>query len=122
MESMKMNFDVLLNNRPENIQLTAKALREVIISELPELNENIYGGKKVQNALYSKHDPNRVVCGMQTNNNYCMLYLHKTNDVDTGNLKLEGKGKHAKHVKYTNPDEINKPLIKKILKDINQIL
>ena len=118
---MEKTFETMIVERPEAIQATANKLRNIIFSTLTDIEENIYGGKKVQNALYSKGGPRNVVCGIQTNDDYCIFYLHKTDQVDTGDLKLEGSGKHAKHIKFHSVDEIEVQLIQKVLNNIYEI-
>jgi DNA helicase IV len=113
-----MTFEIIKKDRPESIRKTAQKLRNIIFETLGDIDENIYGGKKVQNALYSKGDPNNVVCGIQTNDKYCLFYLHKTDVVNTDGLKLEGKGKHAKHVKFASAAEIDENLIRRVLTEI----
>lgn len=116
-----MTFEEMIKERPEDVRNTAFRLRKYVVETLPNVDENIYGGKKVQNALYSKESANRVVCGIQANDNFCMLYLHKTDEVNTDSLKLEGKGKHAKHVKFKSPNEVDGLNLSKILESIYQI-
>lgn len=117
-----MTFDIIKKDRPENVQKTAQKLRDIIFETLNDIDENIYGGKKVQNALYSKGDPNKVVCGIQTNDNYCIFYLHKTDIIETGDLKLEGSGKHAKHVKFYSPHEVDSQIIQSVITQIYEAI
>ena len=119
---MEKTFELMIENRPKVIQSTANKLREIILNSLDDIEENIYGGKKVQNALYSKKgNTQKVVCGIQTNDNYCIFYLHKTDQVDTNAFKLEGSGKHAKHVKFQSLHEVEPQSIQKVLTQIYEI-
>jgi hypothetical protein len=117
-----MTFEIIKKEKPKEVQQAAQTLRDLIFESLDGIEENIYGGKKVQNALYSKKgDTKKVVCGIQTNQNFCIFYLHKTEKVDCTGLKLEGSGKHAKHVKFASANEIDPKIIRRILKDISDI-
>ncbi|MGK7396630.1 MAG: DUF1801 domain-containing protein [Candidatus Cyclobacteriaceae bacterium M3_2C_046] len=116
-----MNFTQILEGKPATVRQAAIKLRELIMDHLPQLDENIYGGKKVKNALYSKASPSRVVCGIQTSSQYCMLYLHKTDQVDTNGLKLEGKGKHARHVKFNSAEEVDPGQVIPVIQSIEKV-
>jgi len=112
-----MTLEETLANRPQPIQKTATQLKKLILDTLPDLNEHVYG-KKIHTILYSKENPNQVICGIQTSEKQCLLFLHKTEGINTTGLKLEGKGKSAKHVKYNQSSEIDGALIKEILRAI----
>lgn len=95
-------FDALLAPFPETTQHTGAGLRALIRRTFPDFDEHIYGGKAVGNALYSRDSPNRVLCGIQPAEDHCKLYVHHVSDVQLPGIKLEGRGKHARHVKvYT---------------------
>jgi hypothetical protein len=113
-----MIFEDIINNRPAKIGKIAFLLRKIIFESLTNIDERIYGGKKVQNALYSTGGSGNVICGIQASENYCILYIHKSNQVDTSGLKLEGSGKYAKHIKFKNAEEIDQNKIGAVLKHI----
>ena len=71
----------------------------------PDADENVYGGLKMANVLYSVGSDTNVFCGIQPANDRCKLYLHHVRPGDVPDLKIEGSGKHARHVKVaTNSD------------------
>ena len=68
------------------------------------LTKVIYGGKVVQNVLYSIDDPNNVICGIQPGKDKVIFYIHNITEADSDVLKLEGKGKANRHVKLIELD------------------
>ena len=57
-------------------------------------------------AYYFVGDYNNAVGVIGTAKDHCKLFLHHTDHINTAGLQLEGKGKHAKHVKIFSLDEI----------------
>lgn len=98
-EGAKRTFDDLLANHPAPVQELCRTLRGLVQETLPQAVEGIYGGAKVGLALYSVGDANKVVCGIQPSGDDCLFYLHDLQPEDSPRLKLEGKGKHALHVR-----------------------
>ncbi|OSZ82864.1 hypothetical protein CAP35_06255 [Chitinophagaceae bacterium IBVUCB1] len=113
-----MTFDTLIEGRPENLKKTAMQLKGLALRVDKLIVETIYGGSKSKVALYSKGGPNNVLFGIQLNDKYCILYLHHTESADTMSLKLEGEGKHAKHVKITDITPELEAELKQVMKNI----
>ncbi|GAB3327528.1 hypothetical protein GCM10027429_01400 [Marivirga atlantica] len=112
-----MNLEDTLTERPKLIQEVAILLKKIIQKNFPDLEEHVYGNK-IFTVLYSKENPTQVVCGIQTSEKHCLLFLHKTGEVDTNGLTLEGKGKSAKHVKFRLPKEIDEKVLTCVLSQI----
>lgn len=106
--------DVLAPQKPE-IRRIAERLREIVRDVLPDAHEGIYGGAKVRMALYSLEDENDVVCAIQPAADRCMLYVHRVTADDSPDLKLEGKGKSNRHVKFRGADEVEPEPIRALL-------
>ncbi len=88
-----MTIEEMLASQPQPVAAVARRLRAIVREELPEADENLYGGKAVQNVLYSLGGTNKVVCGFQpSEKGYCIVYLHHITAEDSQVLKLEGKG------------------------------
>lgn len=98
-------FEALIAPFSADVQAIAERLRGLIGEGLPEAAENIYGGAKVGNALYSIGDPNHVICGIQPDADLCRLYVHNVHNLKHPEFKIEGSGKHARHVKVRGVDE-----------------
>lgn len=96
-----MEFADILENRPAELQELAQDVRSILLKIDKRIDENVYGGKKVRIALYSIGGDTQVLYGLSIGKDHVQLYLHHADKpgVDVAGLKLEGKGKHAKHVK-----------------------
>lgn len=99
-------FDELIKPYSADVQAIARWLRGLIQEVLPDAAENIYGGTKIGNALYSIGDPNNVICGIQPAAELCRLFVHSVHDARHRELKIEGSGKNARHVKVR---QVGKP-------------
>ena len=90
-------------SQPQPVAAVARRLRAIVREELPEADENLYGGKAVQTVLYSLGGTNNVVCGFQpSGKGYCIFYLHHITAEDSSVFKLEGKGGGNRHVKFSD--------------------
>lgn len=98
-------FDLLVKPFSSEIRAIAEWLRVLLVSEFPQLEENIYGGSKVAHALYSIGGTERVAVGIQPGARYVKLFLHDPEHLPETQFKLEGKGKHMRHIKlYAIPE------------------
>ncbi|WP_100655991.1 DUF1801 domain-containing protein [Alteromonas flava] len=104
---------------PGNIKTTAQQLRSIINQTLPMLTETVSGGLKVANALYSFETENQVVCGLQVNQENVKLFIHQFSAVDTADFKLQGSGKHVRHIKFSDVESLNIELISRLLKNVH---
>lgn len=98
-------FEELVKPFPAEIREIAEWLRALFLAEFPQLDENIYGGSKVANALYSVGSTDRVALGIQPGRSYVKLYIHDPEHLPETELKLEGKGKHMRHIKLDSVPE-----------------
>lgn len=113
-----MSFDTLLANKPQSIQQIAMQLKGLALRTDKHIQEHVYGGEKVKVALYSIGNINNVLFGLQPAEKCCILYLHFTETADTMSLKLEGDGKHARHVKISEMTEELALELKQVMKNI----
>ena len=112
-----MSFDSILEGKPQAIQRLAMQLKGLALHTDKLIQEHIYGDKS-KVALYSLGKQDRVLFGIQPREQYCILYLHYTENADTMNLKIEGDGKQAKHVKLTELTPEMEAEIKQVMKNI----
>mgnify|MGYP002622957920 CR=1 FL=1 len=98
-------FPDLIAPYAPQIQETAAWLRDLILQSFPTLEENIYGGTKVANALYSVGSPEAVALGIQAGERCVKLFIHDPEHLGSPSFKLEGRGKHMRHIKFTSADE-----------------
>ncbi len=92
-------FEELIAPFPSAVRESATTLRTLILDAMPEARESVSGGLSFAIALYSLGGPTNVACGLQPTSTHCKLYLHHVRPGDVANLKLEGSGKNARHVK-----------------------
>ena len=100
-------FDALIEPFEPSIQKVALALRKLVQQAFPNFEEHIYGGLAIGNALYSCGGLERVLCGIQPAHDHCKLYVHNISDIKRKGLKLEGSGKHSRHVKVRQLNDEN---------------
>ena len=112
--SMK-TFDEVFENVDSAIADTARKLRKVALKEVPDVEETVVGGAKVQNVLYYSGDSTRIVCGIQPSGKRCLFYLHRVAPEDVPEYHLGGKGKHSKHLAFDGQDEVNNAVIKRVI-------
>jgi len=113
-----MTFTDIIQNCPSEVAAVTRSLRDMILRTDKHIEENIYGGSKMRMALYSIGNANNVLYGLQASGSHCMLFLHHADKVDTGTLKLDGRGKYARHMKISSLDSGTIRQLKHILKDI----
>lgn len=95
------NFENCFRGQPPGLLSLGRAVRELVLEALPEATESIHGGSKVGLALYSVSGGKTVVCGIQPSGGDCLFYIHHLSPEDSSSLKLEGKGKHARHLRIS---------------------
>ena len=102
-ESPPNTFHEMIEPFPEPVRETALWLRGLIEASFAELDEIIYGGTKVANALYSVGAPEAVALGIQPGAKVVKLFIHDPEHLGTPSFKLEGRGKHMRHIKFKEP-------------------
>lgn len=96
-------------------------LQKMILSQSDQIAEDAGGGTKVKMSLYSIGRKDNVLAVIGMGKDHVKLYLHHTDQVDTRELELKGKGKHAKTVWIRNLHEMDRESIDFALKQITQI-
>lgn len=97
----------LLEPFPQQIRDLTDEIRQVILAVLPDSEENVYGGKKVGNVLYSVGGTGNVICGMQPQQTFVRVFFHRWERLKAQGYRIQGSGKHARHVKISAPSEID---------------
>lgn len=104
-ETPPETFSALVAPFPAFIQELATWLRSLILGEFPQVTENVSGGTKVANALYSIGSPERVALGIQPGERFVKLFVHDPEHLPATPFRLEGSGKHMRHVKLSSIPE-----------------
>lgn len=110
------NFNDMIEPFPDEIKKISKALRKLILNTFEEADENIYGGLIVSTALYSYKNKMNVFCGIQPTDKFCRLFLHNIFDYHNDNIKIEGSGKNARHIKISSFDKQTAEVLSQVLK------
>ncbi len=118
--AQRRTFADLIAGYPPEIRTIALRLQKLVRATLAGAEENIYGGSKAGLALYSKGSPTNVYCGIQPAMEYCLLYVHHAQELAHPDLRIEGHGKHARHVKFRDADEIHPEAVRWLLRQIRQ--
>ena len=105
----------VFDSQPAAVRQLAHQLRQLIFQTLPDLTEAAYGGAKVRLTLFSLGSPSNVVCGIQPCAGGCLFYFHHILPKDSSILKIEGQGKHARHVKVEALDRSMTEEIRRLL-------
>lgn len=108
-------FKELIEPLPRDIQKVALCLQKTIKDTLPEVSENVSGGKKMGMALYSFENANNVICGIQPTEKMCKLYFHGWKELAKKGFEVEGSGKNARHIKLGSESDFNPKKIEEML-------
>ncbi len=83
-------------------------VREYLLQHEVGCTETIHGGKHVRLALFHIDHENDVVVGLSHGKDHVKVYFHHFDPApELSVLRLQGKGKHSRHVQLTEiTDEI----------------
>jgi hypothetical protein len=109
--------DILPGHKPEIIAIADK-LREIVLSEDEAIAEDIFGGQKVRMASYSIGAKTNVVGVIGMAEDHCKIFLHHLDQVPTRDLPFEGKGKHARHVKLFQIEDLDEERYRSVIHDV----
>ncbi len=98
-DSPPSTFAALIDPYPADVRAIAEWLRAELLKEFPQLEENVSGGLKNGTALYTVGGPSRVAVGMQPGDGFVKLFLHDYELIPQSRFRLEGAGKHSRHIK-----------------------
>ncbi|HMO16283.1 MAG TPA: DUF1801 domain-containing protein [Pirellulaceae bacterium] len=100
------NFEELMRPLPKDVREIATRLRAIVKATIPDADEAVSGGTKIGMALYSINGANNVICGIQPTENMCKLFFHGWEQLKKSGYRLEGSGKHARHIKIHSTQEL----------------
>lgn len=98
-------FAALISPYPASVRTIAEWLRAELLREFPQLQENVSGGLRSGTALYSVGEPERVAVGVQPGDGFVKFFLHDHSLIPAGRFRLEGSGKHSRHIKLRDIPE-----------------
>ena len=119
---MPRTFDDMISSHPKKTQAMALKLRNLVQNSLVDTEEQIVGGAKVGLALYTDSETNKVLCGVQPTDGACLLYVHHIKNFKHPRMKLEGRGKHAKHIRFQSMDDVREEDVRWVLSEVEKLL
>jgi hypothetical protein len=102
-----VDFTELFAPFSDDIKTIGEKLRDIILRSTPSIEEHIYGGKKIGNALYSVGEKNNVICGLQPHNNFIRVFFHNWKMLKEAGYSIDGSGKNARHIKVETISSLN---------------
>lgn len=94
---MSIPFLKTIESFPTEIQDLMIKLRKTIMELDPVFEEAFSGGEKVKMAYYFIGNNNKVVTLIMPSINHVKVFLHYFDRLELKLIKLQGKGKHARH-------------------------
>lgn len=107
-QSPPTTFAALLSPYPADVRAIAEWLRDELLKEFPQLQEHVSGGLRSGTALYSVGGLDRVAVGMQPGDGFVKFFLHDHSLIPAGRFRLEGAGKHSRHIKLCEIPECHR--------------
>jgi len=107
-KSAPKTFSALFEPFSKEVKHLGEVVRKQIMTSLPDAAENVYGGKKVGNALYSLNGSNNVICGVQPQGSMVRVFFHNWKLLEEAGYRLEGSGKNARHIKIENESDLER--------------
>jgi hypothetical protein len=109
------SFDALIAPFPDATRETALALRDLVRHCGSNVDETVSGGLAFANALYSVARATNVFAAISPAASHCKLYLHRVQASDVSGLKLEGAGRHSRHIKVASAADARQPAVAKAI-------
>ena len=121
MSARSPQFEEMIDGFNESVKTISCILRNKILSLDSDIVEHVGGGSKVGGASYSIGTAYNMIALISPADDHCKLYIHHFDKVDTSPLKLEGSGKHSRHIKLHDITELPRADLKRILHDVTHI-
>lgn len=117
-----MQFEDIIKGHSHELVEIMTFLQTLILSLDERIEEGIYGGKVVRMASYSIDKADNVIAVIGLGNDHCKLFLHHTDKIDPRGLKLEGKGKHARHIKIKSRQHMDDAVYADVLQQVVDVV
>ncbi len=110
MAGVSKEISEYLNSLPENKKEIVKALRSIILSIDPSLNESL----KWKQPVYSKKGD---ICYIFPTGSHVNLGFYKAMELKDPKKLLEGTGKNMRHIKIKSLEDIDKEYFWELVSD-----
>lgn len=107
---MKEEFDKLLSNYSDAVQLIAGELRDLILELYPDTYEKIHFGWKIANYSLGGTKVDNF-CYIMPKKDNCSIGFPRATELKDEELRLEGTGKLHRHLKITDIKEVRSDYI-----------
>jgi hypothetical protein len=102
---------------PQTVART-KWLRAIVTETLPQCTETVQGAKMMGYSQYWMDSKSDVLAMISPEDKMVKLYIHHITEDSTGQLKVEGTGKNARHVKLWLDHEYESNAIRGLLAQV----
>ena len=100
--SQPRSFSGVIRGCSRSVQTIAKALRDLVYEELPDMDERFYGGQRAM-AMYRL---TADVCWIQPQKEHCNIYFMRGTELTDSDQVLEGTSQRFKHAKVRSLDDL----------------
>lgn len=113
-ETPPRTWDEVLAGYSAEIGERTRAIRDIVVNALPMCDEAVGGAKMMGYAQYKENG--RVFAMISPEDEHVKLYVHFVRKDETGQLKVEGTGKNARHVKLRDvPEQAIRDLLAQVI-------
>ena len=107
------SFTGLIREHSKSVQGIAKALRAVVVDELPDVEESFYGGQRPMAMYRTTAD----ICWIQPLKQRCNVYFLRGPDLTDDEGILEGSSDRQRHAKVRSVDDVERLPIRAWLRE-----
>lgn len=107
------SFSGVIRGRSREVQQIAKALRELVMEELPDAEESFYGGQKPMAMYRTLAD----VCWIQPLKERCNIYFTQGADLTDRSGVLEGSSDRIRFVKVKSIDAVEELPLREFIRE-----
>lgn len=96
------SFAAVIRGRSASVRRIAKALRDLVYEELPDVQESFYGGQLPA----SMYRTDAHICSIQPLKELCNLYFMRGTELTDTDQILEGTSDRFRFAKVNSPDQV----------------
>lgn len=116
-EHLHPDFERVLSNSSQPIQLLYKDLRRMVLQTCPSCNELLYHTHALS-SVYSLSDKlTHAFCHIPVYTQHINLGFNRGADLDDPDGILTGTGKKIRHISISDPSGLSHPAIARLLED-----
>lgn len=105
---------IIDSSTDQKIADIARTLRELILTNVADIDEIVYGAGQSKMLMYTRQDAFDVLFVIQLYDDQCKLSFHQAKDIPFEGLNPSGFGE-IKHLQFSRPADIRSDLISAVL-------